>query len=125
MCTGQLYLGGDGKLWHWDIFNKVVGTGDGHYARPPLPSSPLDQGFALMVIAEGKSQVRAMDHTGWSDVSFRGEYPIGNVEYRDAECPVSVTLEAFSPFIPLNLEDSALPATVMRFTVKNGSAGTS
>ena len=38
LCAGQLYLGGDGKLWHWDIFNKTIGTGDGNYAHPPLPS---------------------------------------------------------------------------------------
>jgi len=34
---------------------------------------------------------------------------------------VSVSLEAFSPFIPLDADESGLPATVMRFTVKNTS----
>ena len=121
ICAGQLYLGGDGKLWHWDIFNHIVGTGDGHYAKPPQPSSPLDQGFALQVIQGGQSQIRPLDRTGWREIAFNGEYPIGSVEYRDPESPVSVALEAFSPFIPLNPEDSALPATVMRFTVKNTS----
>ena len=122
ICAGQLYLGGDGKLWHWDIFNQVTGTNDAHYAHPPKPASPLSQGFALRVSAGGKSQVRALDHSGWSEVTFNGEYPIGFVEYRDPESPVGVALEAFSPFIPLNTEDSALPATVLRFTVKNHSA---
>ncbi|MCX6906447.1 MAG: GH116 family glycosyl hydrolase, partial [Verrucomicrobia bacterium] len=63
--------------------------------------------------------VRALDRTGFSDVSFCGEYPIGYVEYRDTAVPVAVSLEAFSPFIPLSPDDSALPATVMRFTLKN------
>ena len=122
LCTGQLYLGGDGKLWHWDIFNKHAGTGDGHYSKPPAPASPLEQGFAIRVTAGGKKQVRALDRTGFADVSFRGEYPIGYVEYRDPAAAVSVSLEAFSPLAPLNVDDSSLPATVMRFTVKNTSA---
>ena len=120
ICAGQLYLGGDGKLWHWDIFNRHVGTGAEHYAHPLAPASPLDQGFALQVAEGDQVQVRALDRRGWSEISFRGEYPIGRVEYRDPQCPASVTLEAFSPFIPLNADDSALPATVMQFTVKNG-----
>ena len=45
--AGQLYLGGDGRLWHWDVFNQPHPTGDAHYANPPGPASPLDQGFAL------------------------------------------------------------------------------
>jgi len=61
----------------------------------------------------------ALDRTGFSDVSFRGEYPIGRVEYRDPAMPLAVNLEAFSPFIPLNTDDSSLPATVMRFAVTN------
>jgi len=119
ICAGQLYLGGDGKLWHWDIFNRHVGTGAEHYAHPLTPDSPLDQGFVLRVRSGDQTQVRGLDRSGWSEISFRGEYPIGSVEYRDAQCPVSVSLEAFSPFSPLNTDESSLPATVMRFIVKN------
>ncbi len=122
LCCGQVYLGGDGKLWHWDIFNQHLGTGAEHYARPLEPRSLLEQGFALRVAAGGRTQVRALDHTGWREVTFTGEYPLGFVEYRDPDTPVRVVLEAFSPFIPLNVPDSSLPATVMRFTVTN--AGT-
>jgi len=122
--AGQLYLGGDGRLWLWDIFNQHHGTGAEHYAKPMRADSPIVQGFAIRVAgpaAKHDAQVRPLDATGFKDVSFRGEYPIGRVEYRDDSCPVSVSLEAFSPFIPLNAEDSALPATVMRFTIHNHS----
>jgi uncharacterized protein (DUF608 family) len=119
ICAGQLYLGGDGKLWHWDIFNRRNATGAEHYAKPLKPSAPFEQGFALRVNEAGTSRDWALDHAHWREVSFTGEYPIGYVEYRDPDAPVSVRLEAFSPFIPLNTDDSSLPATIMEFTVKN------
>ena len=33
ICCGQVYLSGDGRLWHWDIFNQNVATdtGGSHY----------------------------------------------------------------------------------------------
>jgi uncharacterized protein (DUF608 family) len=119
ICAGQLYLGGDGKLWHWDIFNQRIGTGAEHYAKPMRPSAPLEQGFALRVTEAGTTREWALDRAHWREVSFNGEYPIGYVEYRDPDAPVSVRLEAFSPFIPLNEDDSSLPATVMEFTIKS------
>ena len=91
LCAGQLYLGGDGKLWHWDIFNKQIGTGDGNYAHPPLPSSPLEQGFAVEVEIDGRKKVRALDRRGFADISFCGEYPIAFVDYRDPQLPISVS----------------------------------
>ena len=124
ICAGQLYLGGDGKLWHWDIFNQPVGTSGENYAAPPKPASPLEQGFALRIATRGKSCFRPLDHTGFSQIAFCGQYPIGRVEYGDPASPVTVSLEAFSPFIPLRCEDSSLPATIMRLTVKNISRET-
>jgi len=119
--AGQVYLGGDGTLWHWDIFNRLRPTGDANYAHPPRPDSPFRQGFAIRVSRDGgaKGEARPLDHRGFPDITFMGQYPIGRVEYRDEALPVAVTLEAFSPFIPLNADDSSLPATILSYTVKN------
>lgn len=119
--AGHVYLGGDGKLWHWDIFNQHINTGSGgpHYAKPMEPATPFDQGFALNITSGPGQGRRTMDATGWSDIRFRGEYPIGRVEFGDEACPVAVELNAWSPFIPLKTDDSSLPAIVMEYTVRN------
>lgn len=124
ICAGQVYLGGDGRLWHWDIFNRTPpGEGHGpHYAAPMAATSPFEQGFAIRVRTGEDEQVRPLDASGFADVRFRGAYPIGRVEYADANCPVAVTLEAFSPFIPLRAEESSLPVVLMQFTVRNTGA---
>ncbi len=125
---GQLYLGGEGKLWCWQIFKPNYSTDyasvttGAHYAKPMEPVSTVDQGFALMISAEGKKVFRELDRGGFSEISFRGEYPVARIQYRDPALPVSVDLEAYSPFIPLDPESSSLPATVMQFTFKNTSA---
>jgi len=131
LCSGQLYLGGDGSLWYWDIFNtKAKGhvRGVGAYAKPYKRSRPdpkayheVRQGFAVRTTVGGKTVTRTLDRKGFADIQFRGQYPIGFVTYRDPEVPVTVELEAFSPFIPLNLEDSVYPATVLNYTVTNTS----
>ena len=120
LTAGQLYLGGDGKLWHWDIFNtgrysEMIDA----YRYPTKQNSPIEQGFAVGIVSDDTGQVRTLDRNGFSDIKFKGQYPIGYVSYKDSESPVIITLEAFSPFIPLNIDDSSFPATVMHYTVKN------
>lgn len=122
ICSGQIYLGGDGRLLYWGIFNHHVRTGDQGFIHPPEHTSPVSQGFALRFARDGETRVMTLDRKSFPEVRFRGEYPVGTVDYGDAEgCPFAVTLEAFSPFVPLSVDDSSLPATVMRFTVKNRS----
>jgi len=128
ICAGQVYLGGDGRLWLWDIFNKFThgvcnkGRNGENYVKPLEQTSPLDQGFALRVRTGNKTQIKRLDANDFADVSFRGEYPVAFVTYRDNALPVVVKLRAYSPFIPLDADDSGLPATVMEFTLKNTSA---
>lgn len=128
LCAGQLYLRGDGTLADWHIFNHnhFTGYGDTNY-RAYTPPAPVQQGFALWVKpANGEPQLRTLDRKGFPAVEFVGEYPVGRVRYvrgTKDPFPVDVSLEAFSPFVPLNAQRSATPGTILRFTVRNTSAG--
>lgn len=126
---GQLYLGGDGRLWYWDVATVVTTTdyagriwAGPHYEHPMKPDPAVAQGFAIRVEGAGGPVVRMLDKTGFPSVGFRGEYPIGRVSYRDPAVPIEVDLEAFSPFIPLDVDDSSIPATIFSFTVKNSGS---
>lgn len=121
---GQVYLGGDGKLWLWDVFNLPCPSGfdsgaGPHYERPLEPSSPFQFGFALQVERRGGGARLPFGPSGFEEIEFRGTYPIGTVTYRSTSPALEVVLEAFSPFAPLELEASSLPATLLCFSVRN------
>jgi uncharacterized protein (DUF608 family) len=124
ICAGQLYLRGDGTLAEWAIFNQAhfTGYGDTCY-RTYTPPAPLEQGFRLTVESPGKEQQsRALNRQDFPQVEFIGEYPLGKVRYAlgaDDTFPVEVSLEAFSPFVPLNARESATPGTILRFRLHN------
>jgi uncharacterized protein (DUF608 family) len=121
IATGQLYLRGDGTLGLWRIFNRHVFSGYGRdNYRTYRPDSPVDSGFAVVVESDGKTLTKQLNRD-FGTVEFAGEYPVGIVRYRDKGFPVKVEMEAFSPFIPLNAKDSALPATLFHITVENTS----
>ncbi|TDE09666.1 GH116 family glycosyl hydrolase [Jiangella asiatica] len=127
-CTGQVYLAGDGRTWLWDVFNADSFRYGGddwqglHYADPIELDPFITTGFALRWTADdGTTRTRSIDSDGFGDVRFRGRYPIGHVELRDDDCPLEVDLDAFSPFVPTNVADSSLPATVFEYTLRNRS----
>ncbi|MCG8509466.1 MAG: non-lysosomal glucosylceramidase, partial [Rhodospirillales bacterium] len=131
ICAGQLYLGGDGKLWCWDIFNtksmrdmRGVPTHMNPYKRSEPDTRAhhqVIQNFALRLTMDGKTVTKTLDREGFKDITFHGRYPIGEVTYEEAGMPVRIELEAFSPFIPLDIENSVYPATIMTYTVINTS----
>ena len=133
---GTVYLGGDGRLWCWDIFHQrhegvvpnqlkggeftdpfggVVRERDGaSFVRPVEQQSPwnVDLGFSLHISG---ATPRPLDRRGFRDITFEWRYPMSLVRYADPEVPVVVELEAFSPFIPLDVERSSYPATVLKW----------
>lgn len=128
--AGTVYLGGDGQLWNWDIFNqehfgcvereptvfmgeRLDAGGGANYVDPVKQQSPFHQAFELRVVDGKPRRVR------FGDIRFRGEYPIGKVTYREGDADVEMSLEAFSPFCPQDVDNSSFPATTLTFRITN------
>ena len=106
ICAGQVNLDGNGRLVNW----RVIET-----------PKEIEQGFVLKLVAGGRTEIHPLTHDEFPGMSFRGEYPIAKIEYSNASLPVQTSLEVFSPFSPLDEENSGLPATIFHFTLKNTS----
>ena len=66
LFAGQLYLGGDGQLWHWDVFNDFLFTGwSGNYS-PRTVTSPMEQSFGAVI--DGKEG--PLTTNGFSGITF-------------------------------------------------------
>ncbi len=46
---------------------------------------------------------------------------MGSISYEHSESPIQAELEAYSPFVPLNLKDSTIPVTVLSYRLTNTS----
>jgi non-lysosomal glucosylceramidase len=138
--TGTLYLGGDGRLWLWDIFNdnregidpktiewgsdlhvgKKVRSRDGSaYVAPAQDIRPVEQGFVFRIKSGEKTQLRKMEAPDWDEIIFEATYPRASVTYIDKSLGVDIRAEIFSPFIPLDEKNSSLPCTIYTFTLLN------
>ena len=113
--AGNIAVCGDGTLRQWQIFNKVN-------SGCIVPG----QFFAVWAKPEDGKPVARLLHTpsieGMTEISeteFIGEYPIAEIRYKDSALPVNVSMEAFSPFIPMNSRDSGLPGIFFVFKIKN------
>jgi non-lysosomal glucosylceramidase len=127
--TGTISLGGRGQLRDWEIFNR------------PAKGRILPLSFvALWARSEGGAgSMRVVEgpelppYRGWNGfdresgqglrhfqkAQFTGTYPIAKVDFEDRTLPVDVSLEAFTPFVPLNVDDSSLPVAIFKYKVTN------
>ena len=137
--TGCFSLSGHGELQDWEIFhrpNKLsllpntffsiwTKTADGKSNARVLkkyPDAPFIgdvggrnfYGFGFGARRETGSGLKHM-----RDAHFRGEYPFAWIDFEEPSLPVTVSMMAYNPVIPLNVDDSALPAGIFEFTVTN------
>src|SRR5260370_27058892 len=129
VAAGSVAVGGRGQLLDWEIFNRPDKGKSVSYA---FPSIWVQVGKAMPVVrvlesrlmppyeaASGLSPNQVSGLTRLADATFVGEYPLAKISFHDSDLPVKVSLEAFTPIIPLDADDSGLPLAVLRYTVNN------
>ncbi len=142
--SGTLYMGGDGRLWLWGIYNderegvdpREVYWNDGttdrkirprdgaNYVEPTLANNKriLEQGFAVKIVYGNNTVIKELNENDWDEVIFEATYPLATVKYIDKKLPVEVVLKGGAFFVPLNTDYSELPATFVDIEVKNISS---
>ena len=114
---GSIEINGQAVRHIWHIFN--------NFDLVHVPHSF----FAVRAAAAGKKPVVRLAQTEpigpfrpMKSLSFQGEYPFGWYEFEDDAMPVKVSLEAYSPLIPMDAKNSAIPCAIFNITVVNESA---
>lgn len=129
VAAGSLSLGGRGQLRDWEIFNRPNKGYSPAYAFPAIrvqsgSAKPITRVLEARILPpyEGQDGLGSNNAPGLSRIAeaeFLGAYPFARVQFKDSTLPVDIELEAFSPFIPHDPDDSGLPAAILRYHVRN------
>lgn len=127
--AGSLALGGRGQLRDWEIFSRPNKGYAPTYAFPAIWARSGNQKPVARVLEsrilppyEGATGLGSNNAPGLSrmaSATFTGEYPLAHIDFSDRALPVRVSLDAFTPFIPHEPDDSGLPVAILRYRVTN------
>ena len=137
--SGCIGLSGTGRLIDWEVFNRPNKgglNGFSHFAikaeargkvldarvlngdlPPPYIGSIARSGHAGYGFGPDRETLAGLPH--FAQTTFDGRYPFATVGFKDRTFPGQVTMQAFNPFIPLNDQDSSIPAAFFEFTITN------
>ncbi len=129
VAAGSIGLGGRGQLDNWEIFNRPNKGFRPPYAFPAIwaqagSGKPVAHVLEARIQPpyEGSSGLGSDNAPGLSrleSATFTGEFPLAHIDFEDRTLPVKVELDAFSPFIPHEPDDSGLPVAILRYRVTN------
>ena len=140
--TGSIGLAGNGALVEWEIFNRPnKGSRNGYSSfaiKAQFPdgksvikilqgdhtkdlcgqyrNTPKQEGFGH---GPDASTLAGLPH--FKNVTFNGKFPIATLTFQDEDFPATVEMLAFNPFIPLDADNSSIPAAFFQIKIKSHS----
>lgn len=126
--TGGIGLGGRGNLQDWEIFNRPDRGNSPQYAFPSMWVKTADAAPYSVVPERRILPPYDLQPEGLgfnvpglprlAEAKFSGSFPLARIQFEDADCPVNISLEAFSPFQPLDTDASGLPCAILSYEVR-------
>lgn len=130
--TGMISLGGWGQLHDFEIFNRPAkglefnytfftlrAQAEGSDAVTRVVQGPVAGGSFIGKRGWGPTRMDGSGLPHFTSVEFTGQFPYARLDFEDARVPLDVSMEAFNPLIPLNPDDSGLPAALFTFILHN------
>ena len=138
--TGSIGLSGNGSLIDFEIFNRpnknsingctsfvmIAEYPDGKRIVKALRGdvfkdfSGFSRGPQMRGFGEGHAQDTMCSYPHFKEVIFDGRFPIASLTFQDEHFPGEVILTAWNPMIPLDSENSSIPAAFFDITVRGG-----
>lgn len=138
--TGSIGIAGNGSLIDFEIFNRpnknsINGSTfftvtaeypDGKRIVKILQGdamkdfSGFTRGSSGRGFGEGYAQDRMASYPHFRRVVFDGRFPIAELRFSDDNFPGEIVLTAWNPMIPLDSENSSIPAAFFDIRLENG-----
>lgn len=127
--TGSIGLAGNGRLIDWEIFNRPNKGSINGYSHIAVKAKTKEKSYVKILNGDQEKdligQYTGSMFTGYGygpasatmcgfphfkECTFKGEFPIAEINFKDDDFPSEVKLTAFNPFIPLDDFNSSIPA---------------
>lgn len=134
--TGSVEIRSDGYFHDWQIANNAPWGGGPDLSTPrdtmffamQVHGAGVERSLVLGKACERNTWLNDLYHIPWVEhptaIQSSAQFPFTTLQYEFAGVPLDIRLDAYSPFIPHNHDDSGLPLAYFRFTIRNRSRKT-
>lgn len=128
--SGCIGLQGNGVLREFEIFNKPNKKSYNGFTHFAIKAKTKNGVITKVLHGDKLTEYTLANGAGaagatmagfphFKNHTFKGEFPIAEIDFSDDNFPADITLRAFNPFIPLDEDNSSIPAAFFEIDIKN------
>lgn len=136
--SGSVGLAGNGMLKDWEIYNRPDKGSIQGYTFFAVSAKNKDKKYCKVLNGDTTTNLnglyRGAQFSGYGfgpdahtmsgfphfrNCEFNGEFPVAKLTFSDRDFPGKAELTAFNPFIPLDYDNSSIPAAFFKITFIN------